>query len=53
MDNNEIPIRIFVDSSKAFDTIGHDIILGKLNHWAGRGNFGLVRRLPDKLKTMR
>ena len=30
MDTNEIPLNIFIDISKAFDTIDHTIILNKL-----------------------
>ena len=37
IDNNEIPISIFIDLSKAFDTLDHVILLTKLQHFGIRG----------------
>ena len=37
IDNNEHTIGIFVDLSKAFDTVDHKILISKLNHYGIRG----------------
>ena len=43
MDKNKIPLNIYLDLSKAFDTLDHAILLDTLFHYGIRGNPLILR----------
>lgn len=45
IDNNRLACGIFIDLQKAFDTVSHSILLGKLDHYGIRG------KSPDWFKS--
>ena len=51
MDKNEIPIDIFLDLSKAFDTIDHTILLHKLKYYGLEDS--TLRLFESYLKNMK
>ena len=44
LDNNQIVCGLFLDLSKAFDTVNHEILLAKMDKlvWYSRGAFNMV-----------
>ena len=53
MENGNIPITIYLDLSKAFDTLNHTILLDKLKFYGIQEFTKFDRKLLKKLKTMR
>ena len=37
LDNDNYTVGVFVDLKKAFDTVDHDILIEKLDHYGVRG----------------
>ena len=50
MDNSNVPTNIYIDLSKAFDSLNHSILLNKLSHYgiSGCSNELLCSYLSDR-----
>ena len=53
LDNGLIPLNVYMDLSKAFDTLIHDILLNKLNYYGVRGVANrLIRYLSERQEVV-
>ena len=50
MDNNEIPLNIYLDLSKAFDTLDDNILLDKLHYYGIRNT--PIQKLSNKQEAI-
>ena len=54
MESGSTPTALYIDLSKAFDTLSFDILLYKLNYCGVKGNaFKLLKKLLNKSKAIR
>ena len=54
MDKGKIPITIFLDLSKAFDTLNHEILYTKLSYYGVKGLLNnLIQSYLAKKETIR
>ena len=55
LDNKQFSLGIFIDLSKAFDMLDHEILISKLNHYGIRGtankSIGIIQRVSYNLST--
>ena len=50
LDNGKFACGVFIDLQKAFDTVNHDILLSKLNHYNIMGASSFLKYINKKNK---